>query len=317
MNLEKILLEDFNIKVPNGSELESIILESVKLSDNEKNGTYYAENEDFRQTYSNIIGLHDIYTKISNVKTHRNYKDLKAHLNLLSNSSIPQNKKSLVTDSGSNKIFELYIALSCMKISKEILLDDPQNSQGDNPDIIFDFKNKKYGIACKALHSNKHQTLYNNLEKALDQIEKSASEIGLVIISLKNIINHEEYWPITNPEEYKKGDILRLGVYNDFKTARSKLISYGNNFIASVNNPEEIQNLLNIFSTSTKVPSEFYLFLNGTCSYLKQDGRIVTGNHKLLYKISIIGEKFSIETYKVAKHINHFMQYGLKSKAFA
>ncbi|TGL73140.1 hypothetical protein [Leptospira kmetyi] len=317
LNLEKTLLEDFNIIVPNGSELESIILESIKFSDNEKNAMYYAKNEDFRQAYSNIIGLHDIYTKIFDVKTHDNYKDLKGHLNLLLNSSVPQNKKSLVTDSGSNKIFELYIALSCMKMSKKILLDNPQNSQGDNPDIIFEFKDKKYGIACKALHSDKHQTLYNNLEKALDQIEKSSSEIGLVIISLKNLIKHEEYWPIINPAEYKKGEILQLGAYKNFTDARNKLISYGNSYIASINNPQEIDNLLKIFSASTKVPPEFYLFLNGTCSYFDIHGRTVTSNQKLLYKISIIDERFSIETYKVAKHINYFMQYGVRCKAFA
>ncbi|XDD53018.1 hypothetical protein AB3N62_11040 [Leptospira sp. WS4.C2] len=317
LNLEEILLKDFNISIPYNSELESIILESIKLADKELNDTYYEENEDFRTSYSNVIGLHDIYSKISEIKTHINYKNLKGHLNLLSNSSIPQNKKSIVTDSGSNKIFELYIALACMKISNIVLLDDPQNSKGDNPDIIINYRNKKYGIACKAIHSNNYKTLLNNIAKGLDQIEKSDTELGLVIISLKNIINHEAYWPLTNPEEFKKGEIPKYGVYRDFKTARSKLISYAIDFVSSLNNPSEIESLLNIFSNSTKVPAEFFLFLNGTCSYFNQEKRIVTGNHKLLYKISIIDEKFVIETFKVAKHINHFMQYGMKNKTFA
>ena len=98
-----------------------------------------------------------------------------------------------------NKVFELLIACCCMTFAGEIELDHPENSKGSNPDLIVDYDHGKSGIACKALLSQNSKALFDNVEKAVEQIEASPADKGFVIVSLKNVANHDAFWAIADP----------------------------------------------------------------------------------------------------------------------
>ena len=109
------------------------------------------------------MGLHDFAFKMLQVQNHPDFLQLLPHIELLNSSSILQNTSSVVTDQGSNKLFELYFATILMQIGSNLELEPPQIKKSRNPDIIIKIDNLKWGIASKALHSNKHLTFLNRL----------------------------------------------------------------------------------------------------------------------------------------------------------
>ena len=70
-----------------------------------------------------------------------------------------------------------------MSFAQNIKLDDPNYSTGDNPDIIFEFDNNSWAIACKALHSKAEKTLYDRIEDGTKQINRSNAKKGIVIVN--------------------------------------------------------------------------------------------------------------------------------------
>jgi hypothetical protein len=67
---------------------------------------------------------------------------------------------------------------------------------GDNPDLLFRFEWKRWGIACKRLYSPAPERFRDTVTKAIDQIEKSEAEIGLVFISVVNLMRHNEFYKL-------------------------------------------------------------------------------------------------------------------------
>src|SRR5690348_10083838 len=57
------------------------------------------------------------------------------------------------------------------------------------------------GIACKVVHGAHPQAILSLVASGLDQIDRSNAETGLVIVNLKNRIDHSYYWPPTEFSE--------------------------------------------------------------------------------------------------------------------
>jgi hypothetical protein len=109
-------------------------------------------------------------------------------------------------------MFELLIALASMAIGVKVRLDDPDASKGDNPDVIATIDGVRWGFACKVLNTGgperkpNPKTLFDNVEKGVRQIEAAPdAEVGLVLIGLKNVIQHDKVWPILNPVDAANG----------------------------------------------------------------------------------------------------------------
>jgi len=64
---------------------------------------------------------------------------------------------------------------------------------------------RRWGFACKVLFGSSAITMFDRLEDGVRQIDRSPAEVGCTIINLKNQIDHDETWPMANPNEYKKG----------------------------------------------------------------------------------------------------------------
>jgi hypothetical protein len=63
-----------------------------------------------------------------------------------------------------------------------------------------------WGFACKTIYGSSGKTFFDRLEEGVEQIEASPkAQIGAVVMNFRNIISHEECWPIENEAEYRKG----------------------------------------------------------------------------------------------------------------
>jgi hypothetical protein len=97
-------------------------------------------------------------------------------------------------DDTARKLVELYVACLAVHCGADIRLDHPANSKGDNPDILLSYGDEIWALAIKTPSSQQGQTLFENIQKAGGQIERSSANRGLVVLNVKNIIDHEALW---------------------------------------------------------------------------------------------------------------------------
>ncbi|GEM_PF-3459207 len=197
------------------------------------------EHEDLRPLFREALGLNDFIAKILNVQTHRNFDRLVPHLKKITKGSpvltvsatnkdlLDKNDRKPLDDS--NKLFELYLACLALPEFDNLVLDDPDNAKGDNPDLLFDAFGKKWAIAAKVLHTEtiKLESIYKNWDKGSDQIEKCVANKGIVFISLRNLIEYNDVWPIVNDKEVEQGGIRYYAAFQDIAIPTQILEGYG------------------------------------------------------------------------------------------
>jgi hypothetical protein len=190
----KKLLKRHEIAVESGSkldqELDSVLY--VILTDLDPQAGESLSQERLRS----LMGIHDLVSKIVAVKESEDFEELVPHLRKLNKCAVLQNQRSSVLDQEANKVIELYWATVCMRIGSDVRVDDPDSSsKGANPDVLVTINGARWGFACKTLHSPKGRTLRDNLVSAIEQINCSEAEIGIPVINLKNVVDHERIWP--------------------------------------------------------------------------------------------------------------------------
>lgn len=253
------LLKAHDINIANGSDLERVCLNVYDLVEKWKNPLLRDPKIDIRRYFSEIMGLRDLLIKIVKNHKHPSFRKIIPHLKLMNSSSVPQNTKSLITDQGSNKVFELFMAAICMQITENIELDDPNFSKGENPDIIAEIDNQKWGFACKVMHSSSIKTLWDRLKEGVSQIENSKVEKGIVIINLKNILNHEEMWPIIGED----GGEPIFKAYENLSIIEQKLQNYGNEIKINILNLVDEKDLESILRHKKSLPGFLLLLQTG------------------------------------------------------
>jgi hypothetical protein len=199
---EQVLASNGITIVP-GSALEAMAYHLLELQRRRANPHTIDPWEDIRQAFRPALGLHDLIRRILRVRRSPDFPRLLPHLRLLNRGTVAQNV-SAPTDQVSAKIFELLIALVAIETGANVTLDDPDHSAGDNPDVLVTFAGKRWGFACKVLGGTSPLTLYDRLEEGIRQIGDSEAEIGCVVFSMKNQIDHDLTWPLMNPVEYRK-----------------------------------------------------------------------------------------------------------------
>ncbi|MBL7851623.1 MAG: hypothetical protein JNN04_12030 [Cyclobacteriaceae bacterium] len=273
---EKSILEFEEVLNANGISIESNSdLERVSLLVLEANGKGKKEiphdnKQDIRPFFADVAGIHDFTRKVVKHKNHSDFSQLIPHLRILNKANTTvMTSRSLVSDDGNNKLMELYIALLCMDFATNIKLDDPNNSKGDNADIMFRFRNITYAIACKAMHSRNPKTLHDALLKGTSQIMSCASERGLVAVNFKNLIDWDEIWPITNKAEVENHNAEPLfGCFPDVSVPNKILEQFGTKARTDLIETLGLDNLRNL--ETEKSPAAFLIFLQALTSI--QDG---------------------------------------------
>jgi len=156
---------------------------------------------DPRPLLRDAAGFVDMASRVLNARNHRDFEQLRPHLQKVGATSILQNRRSSITDADANKVVELYLACVAMRFAANIALDHPDHSRGDNPDVMLDYRGKRWALAIKTVHTTNSRTIFENIVKASDQIEASAANHGLVVISLKNPMSDhlDALWPLGSP----------------------------------------------------------------------------------------------------------------------
>ena len=102
------------------------------------------------------MGFVDLAGKVLAVRNSPEAHQLDAHISQLGAGSVLQNRFSPVTDAVANKMVELYFGALAMRIGSGVVLDHPDHSKGDNPDVMLTFRAKRWALAIKTLSSSRN-----------------------------------------------------------------------------------------------------------------------------------------------------------------
>jgi hypothetical protein len=151
-------------------------------------------------------------------------------------------------------VFELYVALLVLPICTRIDLDDPNaSSGGKNPDNIAEINGVSWTFACKAMHSPLAKSLLDRVRDGIKQIEATNATKGIVVISLKNVLPHDQLWPVVREPE--TGDYIYFP-YPDCSSVKQRLQSecnrYQTELLELLGGPEGFHN---VFKGSRAYPA--------------------------------------------------------------
>src|SRR5712691_5027211 len=220
----------------------------------------YDPSVDYRKTFRRVVGLNDILRKILIRSRNPLFDKIKRHLPLLLKAAnVSLSDSSMQNDDANNKLLELYIALAVMGFAIDLELDHPKKSSGGtNPDIIFDYQNIRWAIACKSLHSEQTTRLRSQIEDGVSQIDSSDAQKGIVIVKITNLIDHDKAWGINIKDgivyyDYYEENITKQHFYNMAQDVACRLASVlqENDIELIFGNSKAIPYVLGFFSTVT------------------------------------------------------------------
>ena len=192
------VLDRFGIRVGNGSPLEQhcLFLKEFVDQHNRPQPDYVLDPEKLQAG----VGMLDVIKKVLRRHDHPDFERLLPHLALLNDGSAVQNARTPVTDQTSNKLFELFVALAAMEHGRDMRIDDPHASKGDNPDVLVTYDGVRWALACKVIHSDRPETLFDRIVEGVNQIERSEASVGIAMVSLKNRLPHDQLFPVVGDD---------------------------------------------------------------------------------------------------------------------
>lgn len=218
------ILHQHGIEIEGGSLLEDsclLLKRQRDLHESAARGDRTPVTEEFRLELQAAIGIMAAVRLIVRHAEHPDFNQLVPHLRLLNRGSVLQTLPADYIDKASNKLFELRVALAAMGTGQDVRLDDPDSSSGgDNPDVIARMLDgRRWGFACKVINGDAPMTLFQNIEKGVDQIERSDCDVGLVVVSLKNRLPHDEVFPVLE----RDSDRIVVGAHVLWENARDAM----------------------------------------------------------------------------------------------
>ena len=197
------------------------------------------------------------------------------------------------------------MATLCLGLNTDqIYVDDPNQSKGDNPDIIARIDGNNWGFGCKALHSQHHQTIFKNIEEAVDQIEKSESEIGIPVLTIKNIVDHDQFWPVINIQEFESGEEPIFGSFLDLNVPASMMNAFVEKMYQELVSHIGIENIRSTFKDKKSQP--------GCLIYCPTATSLVINQYPVTTRLNIFHlmpfDDVSMECISVMKKLNHQLQ---------
>lgn len=200
------LLSRCNVSISKGSRLESVLLFAKKCMYISVGADSPGAADD-RAMWREVVGVYDLSRKLiwAEKRSRHKFQSLTPHLKLLASTAgqfaqtaPPADKTpggAYQPDQAADKLFELFVAL-CLFDEIGQIETDP--GDGTNPDLIFRYQHRWWGVACKRIYGVNPVTYRDRVSKGVDQIEKSKAERGVVFVSLSNIVNHDLFLPATS-----------------------------------------------------------------------------------------------------------------------
>jgi hypothetical protein len=168
----------------------SVILKFIKNNENLSVDLH-------RALFTAGVAVHDLASKVIEVKDDPQFQTLVPHLKLLVEGAIHLTQEPPSPADGYNKLIELYWACLCIRKKNVVALDDPFHADGTNPDVMTlnAAGEKEYAYAFKTVRSKHTQSLLGHIVKGVDQIERSAAREGIVALHITPRLNTADLWP--------------------------------------------------------------------------------------------------------------------------
>jgi hypothetical protein len=190
------LLSRHGVQVAAGSRLEDRML-FVRHVRHVRRGEAQIQDSDDRPWWREMHGIYDLGRRIIEAEAQMpgKFERLQPWIRLFASTrgQLAQTAPATAGDQESDKVFELLVALALLPHIEDIA---PDRGSGRNPDLLFRFRGQNWGIACKRLYSASPATFRDRVTEAIRQIEVSPAEIGLVFVSLVNLMKHDVFWPL-------------------------------------------------------------------------------------------------------------------------
>ena len=224
------ILKQRGIAVPPKSAFEAAALSLTEMEYLRQNPAACDCTVDSREKWRRALSLADLAEKIVLVRDHPDFAQLVQHLRLLAgDADLSQFSFTARENQDNNKTFELYLAAAGLHTMARCSVDDPEQSRGDNPDILGEFNGRLWALACKAMHSTNPKSFLDRVEEGVAQIERSAADYGIVVVNMKNTLNHDNLWPaqVRNGEYYYRSfpslEAARQPLIEEFKKLQTGL----------------------------------------------------------------------------------------------
>ena len=150
-----------------------------------------------RELFFAAVAVHDLASKVLEVKNNPQFKVLLPHLKMLVEGTVHLTEEPPSPADTYNKLIELYWACLCLGKQFPITLDDPVHSDGKNPDVITlnSAGQPAHAYAFKTIRSKHTQNIFDHIKKGVEQIERSPATRGIVALHLTPRLNMKELWP--------------------------------------------------------------------------------------------------------------------------
>src|SRR6266568_3539016 len=258
--LEKLVYEfeaalsRHGIQIQPGSDLESACCSVLEVLGKQKDRSIRNPHEDVRQVFTEVLGIWIFLQKVVRLQNHASFPTFAPHLNLLNKGTVVQNKRLRASQDAANKIFELLFALVLLDLSPDVALADPDLKDTRNPDILATIDGQRWGFACKVVYGDSGKALFDNLKRAVDQIEVSAATVGYVVINFRNHIKHEIFWPLLNEAEHRAGEEPIFGASLDPREVGPALCDHVTHKRDQVAKEIELKHVLNMYAGKKALP---------------------------------------------------------------
>lgn len=199
-NLDRFesLLGQHRLLLPEKSPLEDLSLAITEMRYVFQGESTHNTNEDARELWRHAVGLADLVKKVLSCEGTPSLKTLVPHLSLFLSDSrnLALTSGPRTHDDTRNKLFELLIGIAAMRDGRDVDIEDPERSAGGtNPDVMATFFGKRWGFACKAPISLSPKTYADHVRTGVKQIDRSAANIGMVVMHQGSLMNHNAIFP--------------------------------------------------------------------------------------------------------------------------
>lgn len=189
------LLRRHGVTIANGSRLEAALLFASHVQYVRRDEAVIADEDD-RFRWRELSGIWDIARKLlyADRHHHRKFLWLVPLLRLFASErgQLAQLAPSTAGDQDADKLFELLVGTCLLPVVSSLETD---RGDGRNPDLLVRHRWRRWGIACKRLHTPSSTRFRDTVTKGIQQIEVSSAEKGLVFVHLTDLLNHDLFFP--------------------------------------------------------------------------------------------------------------------------
>lgn len=260
------VLKKHGIEIVRGSPLETICFTIYDVYNKHRNVASMDLRQDIRPMLRSATGFIDMMKRVLRLSNHPDFARLVPHMRLMNKGSVAQNVKA-IGDEASNKLFESLMGLLCLEVGQNLEMDDPEKSTGKNPDVLATFESTRWGFACKVLNGQKFSpiTMFDNLKKAVDQIQESPAQVGIPVLNFKNVIDHDEIWPVLNANEVKAGGEPIFAAWKHRDIPISILVNHADKWHREFEDVNTLPEVKKLFEGKRSTPAAF-AYLQSTCA---------------------------------------------------